>query len=477
MIYVLFFNLTLLAFRIFYVLYYPIDLSPEEAQYWDWSRNLDLSYYSKPPMVAYMNFLSSKLLGNSELAVRITPILLSFLLSIFTYLFVKKIFDKKVALIASTLPQLTIGYAINSLLMTTDAPFIFFWSLSVMCLYLAFEKNKASLWLASGLLAGLAFLSKYPAVFLLLISLAYMTLYKRDLLKSPNPYLSLLPAFFLSLPVLIWSYIHNFVSFKHVSTLATKSQELFGLSNALEFLGGQMLLLSFIPFFVLLYAWMRSLKKDRRLIFFTFYSLPVFFFFLVLSLHKRVEANWSGFAYFSGFVLISYFLSRSILLLPSYLISLILFIFLHFTPLLDMVGLGRLLPPERDPTKFLVGWRELGKRVSRFYTGNELVFSPQYQVAAELAFYTKGNPRTYCINLGRRMNQYDLWKEGMKAYMGKDAIFVSVSPAEEKVLKAFDGIIWEENYRVFWRGKEVGSFYIYKLRDYKGLEESLPMGY
>lgn len=275
MIYVLFFNLTLLAFRIFYVLYYPIDLSPEEAQYWDWSRNLDLSYYSKPPMVAYMNFLSSKLLGNSELAVRITPILLSFLLSIFTYLFVKKIFDKKVALIASTLPQLTIGYAINSLLMTTDAPFIFFWSLSVMCLYLAFEKNRASLWLLTGVLAGLAFLSKYPAVFLLPISLAYMTLYRRDLLKSPNPYLSLLPAFFLSLPVLIWNYLHNFVSFKHVSTLATKSQELFGLSNTLEFLGGQMLLLSLIPFFVLFYAWVRSLK-DRRLIFFTFYSLPVF---------------------------------------------------------------------------------------------------------------------------------------------------------------------------------------------------------
>src|SRR5262249_16135958 len=25
----------------------PIDLSGDEAQYWDWSRNLDLSYYSK----------------------------------------------------------------------------------------------------------------------------------------------------------------------------------------------------------------------------------------------------------------------------------------------------------------------------------------------------------------------------------------------------------------------------------------------
>ncbi|MGC8852877.1 MAG: glycoside hydrolase, partial [Hydrogenobacter sp.] len=66
MILVFLFNLLLIIFRILYVLYYPVDLSPEEAQYWDWSRHLDLSYYSKPPMVGYLNFLTTKLLGNTE---------------------------------------------------------------------------------------------------------------------------------------------------------------------------------------------------------------------------------------------------------------------------------------------------------------------------------------------------------------------------------------------------------------------------
>src|SRR2546430_1542444 len=32
----------------------PVDLSGDEAQYWDWSRNLDLSYYSKGPLIAYL---------------------------------------------------------------------------------------------------------------------------------------------------------------------------------------------------------------------------------------------------------------------------------------------------------------------------------------------------------------------------------------------------------------------------------------
>src|ERR1700741_1963750 len=32
----------------------PLDLSPDEAHYWDWSRHLDWSYYSKGPLVAYL---------------------------------------------------------------------------------------------------------------------------------------------------------------------------------------------------------------------------------------------------------------------------------------------------------------------------------------------------------------------------------------------------------------------------------------
>ena len=36
----------------------PLDLSPDEAHYWDWSRHLDWSYYSKGPGVAWLIRLS-----------------------------------------------------------------------------------------------------------------------------------------------------------------------------------------------------------------------------------------------------------------------------------------------------------------------------------------------------------------------------------------------------------------------------------
>ena len=47
----------------------PLDLAPDEAHYWDWSRHLDWSYYSKGPLVALLIRASCELFGTSMLAV------------------------------------------------------------------------------------------------------------------------------------------------------------------------------------------------------------------------------------------------------------------------------------------------------------------------------------------------------------------------------------------------------------------------
>src|SRR5262249_18463378 len=55
----------------------PLDLSGDEAHYWEWSRHLDWSYYSKGPLVAYviaggralLGQFSLNIVGNESLAV------------------------------------------------------------------------------------------------------------------------------------------------------------------------------------------------------------------------------------------------------------------------------------------------------------------------------------------------------------------------------------------------------------------------
>ncbi|MBN2445977.1 MAG: hypothetical protein JXO22_04595, partial [Phycisphaerae bacterium] len=41
-----------------------IDLAGDEAHYWEWSRRLDLSYYSKGPLVAYIIHAGRYLFGS-----------------------------------------------------------------------------------------------------------------------------------------------------------------------------------------------------------------------------------------------------------------------------------------------------------------------------------------------------------------------------------------------------------------------------
>ncbi len=475
-------NLLFLLFRIAYIIYYPVDLSPEEAQYWDWSRHLDLSYYSKPPMVAYLNFLSTHLLGNTELGVRITPVVMGFVLSLGVFFFMKELFGDKVALVASTLPHILVGTSINFLLMTTDAPLVFFWGLTVMSIYFAVETNRISLWLVVGILAGLSFLSKYPAVFLLPLTLLYMFLVRKELLIDTKPYISLIPAFVLSLPVLVWNYQMDFVSFKHVSGLASKQASFPNFSSFLEYVGGQLLLLSLFPFFFMAYGWYRSIQeKDKRLLLLTVYSLPVFLFFALLSLRKTVYANWAGFGYFTGILLASVFFYRAWRRLPFLTASvagfcLFLFVLLHFTPIFDFIKLRNLLPSNKDPVKIMVGWEKLGREVSKFYRENQFIFSDRYQISAELAFYTEGNPRTFVYHTGR-MTQYYFWNRGLNRYKGKDAIFVTQWGINEQIAQDFASYELLGEVDITWRGKIVKRFYIYRMKQFSGKFSEQPTGF
>jgi len=279
--------------------------------------------------------------------------------------------------------------------------------------------------------------------------------------------------------VLLWNIQHKFISFKHVSSLAQKNSQFPNFPSFFEYLGGQILLLSLIPFFIVLYGWLKTFKeREKKLIFLTVFSLPIFLFFALLSLKKRVYANWAGFGYYTASILFAYYFSKTPKSLKFFtiLFSAFLTLLLHFTPLFDYLGMRKLLPPKRDPTKFLVGWEKLGKEVENFYTGEELIFSTAYQISAELAFYVPTNPRTYVFHVSR-YTQYYLWREGLKNFEGRDAIFVSYGGIPKEVMRSFESRKFLKEVKVVWRGEVVRKFYIYKLKNFKGKFYEKPRGY
>ncbi|MFZ5996914.1 MAG: glycosyltransferase family 39 protein [Nitrospirota bacterium] len=438
-------------FRIYYTLHGPLDLSPDEAHYWEWSRRLDLSYYSKGPMIAYLIYLGTALFGDTVFGIRIMAVIFSALSSIVLFKLVEHMYQGKNAIgsgePASSLPGRDLGalaallfqiiplFATFGVVFTIDAPFVFFWILSLFLFYAAItseQKNRQWMyWLLTGIAVGLGLLTKYTMALFYICAFLLLLSDKRHFLKTARPYIALLISLTVFSPVIVWNIQHNWVTVRHTAGQAHVAEGFtLSLTSFLEFLGSQIGIITPLLFGMMLYAIVK-LKvsvNDLQSKFLFYFSVPVIGFFLVKSLQGKVQANWAMTGYITGLIAFTrYFLSHH----PAYHTSRIMrygvysgvALALFFTAISHYPSLLN-LPPKMDPSARLRGWKELGAEVSALHgslaqEGAVYIFSDKYQVASALAFYVKGHPRTYSINLGRRMNQYDLWPD-----MNSDAVLM-----------------------------------------------------
>jgi undecaprenyl-diphosphatase len=219
-------------------------------------------------------------------------------------------------------------------------------------------------------------------------------------------------------------------------------------------------------------------------------SVPVFLMFLLKSIQGKVQANWAAPAYYTGLILtIAIFENRyaastsskqkkriAIYSWSSILLSGILVLFLHNPEYL--VRLGIPMKAKYDLTHRLRGWNELGQQVSSVKEEMMIVtphpqlfiFSDSYQIASELAFYVTLKPQTYCINLGRRMNQYDIW-DGWDKLTGQNAIYVTDSQDELSniITTVFSNCELAKQVPIYLYGEKIREFYIYKCYNFRGL--------
>jgi len=156
------------------------------------------------------------------------------------------------------------------------------------------------------------------------------------------------------------------------------------------------------------------------------------------------------------------------------LVSLALLMSLSVTAIAHYPGLLQ-LPPGLDPSARLRGWKELAVRVdgirAKRGAGDWFIFSDKYQVSSELAFYLKGQPVTYCVNLGRRMNQYDLWP-GFHDMKKKNAIFVRIGDSDmpEKLKTAF-ARYEKEAFTVYEGARPLRKYSIFLCYGFKGMRK------
>jgi membrane-associated phospholipid phosphatase len=498
------FLLVVSLFRIYYIQNSPLDLSPDEAHYWEWSRRLDMSYYSKGPMIAYLIYMGTFIFGDTVFGIRIMAVIFSTLSSIMLYILGKKLYDEKVGLSSAILIQIIPLFSAFGILFTIDSPFIFFWSLSLYLFSKAAnirkENNPPSpllekegmggfemvYWRLLGLSIGLGLLTKYTMAFFYPCALLFLLLFKenRRLLTTKNPYIAFLISLIVFSPVIIWNANHDWITLKHTAGQAHLAEGLqISLKSFFEFLGSQLGIITPLLFIIMAVSvW--KLRKTREGAFLFWFSIPVIVFFLIKSIQAKVQANWALPGYISGIIAFPAF-SLKKFYSEGKGIKILIAIALILPVIVTSIALYPsiiTLPLEKDPASRLYGWKELGAEVTKIYKQNSanrvFIFSDSYQVSSELAFYVKGRPVTYCINLGRRMNQYDLWPSFYNL-LHYDAIFVSTGDNKipEKVAAAFRKV----EKRVFKAyTKEhliIRDYSIFLCYDFKGLKEEKPDSY
>ena len=134
----IFFLIVYTLFKLFYLTILKVPLSFDESYYWDWSRHPAFGYYSKPPMIAWIIFFSTKLFGNTEFGVRFPALLCNILTLFIFYLFTKKFFfkypseeaEQRAFWLVSTLAFVPI-LTVYSFVMTIDPPLFLFWILAL----------------------------------------------------------------------------------------------------------------------------------------------------------------------------------------------------------------------------------------------------------------------------------------------------------------------------------------------------------
>ena len=441
----------LLLARLAYIGSTIIDLSHDEAYQWLWSKHLALSYYSKPPLIAYTQFLGTFLWGDTAFGVRFfSPVIATVLGLILLRFFAREVNARAgffLVLILNATPLPSVG----AVLMTVDPLSVLFWTAAMLAGWRAAQANGTTRqWLWVGLWMGLGFLSKYTALFQLLSWAVFFALWPpaRKHLRRPGPYAALLVNLICALPVLFWNWQHQWITVTHVADRG-------GLSSAwqptlrylFEFIGAEAGLLNPIFFVATVWAaiafWRRG-RYDPRLVYFLSMGAPLFLAYLLYSFRSRILPNWIAPSVLPLFCLmVIYWDTRWRLgaarikpwLIAGLALGFVTVMLGHDTNLIKKLT-GQMLPVNLDPLHRVRGWREVARVAGEARQGllaegkPVFIIGDHYSLVGEISFYlpeakaaVTTDPLVFFRTDPQAVNQFFFWP-GYENRKGQNAIFV-----------------------------------------------------
>ncbi|MBI0535073.1 UDP-phosphomannose--protein mannosyltransferase [Roseomonas sp. KE2513] len=369
-----------------------LPISPDEAYYWTWARDLQAGYLDHPPMVALWIAAGTALAGDGALGIRLFgPIGLAAaslaVVGAANALMPARRPGLWAALLMSAMPVTNAG----AVLMTPDTPVFVFWCLALWAAARLHASGDGRWWLAVGALAGVALASKYTAA-LFGVGLVFWLLAEpaaRRWWRDWRLYAGGALALALFMPVVAWNAAHGWASFAKQGGRTGAGDDL-----ELRFLGeliaGQLGLAS--PVLLVLCAvgtgaattaWLRGRDGGAGLL--AALTLPAAALFLWQATGSRVQGNWPAILYPAACIAAAAFTT------PRWQRIGVGIGFGMTVLALVQAGLAPLpLPRGTDPTLArLGGWPEFAREVeaARVEAGAGFVAAEEYGLASELALH------------------------------------------------------------------------------------------
>ncbi|MBR3628353.1 MAG: glycosyltransferase family 39 protein [Elusimicrobia bacterium] len=434
-----------------------LGLTVDEAHYWVYSKFLDLSYYDHPPMIGYIIKLFTDIFGINEFAVRLPSVIIFVLTSWLLFLCVKKLFNEKIAFIATILINILPVFSFLGAVVTIpDSPLSLFWMLSFYLFINIVETKEKKYWYLLGITIGFAFLSKYTAIMIYPSIILFLLCSKehRFWFLKKELYLSMIISFIFFLPVVIWNIQNNWASFgfqlQHGfgKSLPSFSFTLFGRS-----IGAQAGYVS--PFLFIFYCYVMYIlikdaffKKQKDALIVASFSIPVLFFFNAIATFNEILPHWPAMGYLmltiyaayiinkfwdnSKFRKIIYFSCGFALFLDLIVPIHCMYKFIPIEPFLpqkeaEKVEYGIPKAEIVDVSNDLFGWKELSNEINKIYeaypeNNKPFLFTHKSYLASQIYFYTP-DKRVYCFS--DKIDAYDLWQRDISNLKKRDGLFIT----------------------------------------------------
>jgi len=376
-----------------------IELHPDEAYYWLYSRFLDWGYYDHPPMVALFIAAGDAIMHN-ELGLRLMTIVAS-TVSIYVLWLTLKNYHVKAKWFILTVSGVLILH-IYGFITTPDAPLFLFTTLFYFIYqkYIIDDKLKWAILLAV-IIAGLLY-SKYHGI----LVIGFTVLANIKLLKRPSFWLIAFISVILFLPHILWQINHNYPSINY--HLHERSSSRYDPVTTLLYFPGQLLMAGPLIGWFLFYKALNIKVKDAFVRCLLVNFIGTIIFFLLNTVKGEVQSHWTLIAFAPLVMLVLINISKQSGL-PKWFTSLAII----NTTLILLLRIALIIGPGfiTNSSRFqsFYSYRQWARQIKQQVGNSYVIFISGFQEASKYCYYTNSLKGFSYDSREYRRTQFDIW--------------------------------------------------------------------